>query len=484
MPIVGTDYTLPSNSVSPAVTGTTIDPIDFNAVLDDIETAIDTLAGAGGGTGDVTGPASSVDSELALFSGTGGKTLKRATNTGLLKATSGVLASATAGTDYADNAFTTIAVSGQSDVVADSASDTLTLAAGSGITLTTNAGTDTVTIAASGGGGGGNASYINNLTLAASVSGNALTIAVKVADGTTNPSSGDPISVTFRSATAATGTYDTVSIQAALSLTISSGSTLGFANATAGRGWIVLFNDAGTARLGIVNCLSGFNILPLQESSLLSSTAEGGAGAADSAQVIYTGTAVTTKAFRILGFFEYSSGLTTAGTYNIVPTKLQLFGPGVSKPGTVVQSDYVAKTDTFSTASTAAVDITGLTVAVTPTSACNLFNFRTTVMTGFDPAAGNGSYHWATRDSTVIAQGDAASSRTRVTSLVIPLYTSTMGAVTLEVMDAPRTTSSVTYKSQIAATASTVYVNRSQGDTDAAGRGRGMSSLTITEIQA
>jgi hypothetical protein len=51
--------------------------------------------------------------------------------------------------------FKTIAVSGQSDIVADSGTDTLTVAAGSGITLTTNASTDTLTIAASGGGGGG-----------------------------------------------------------------------------------------------------------------------------------------------------------------------------------------------------------------------------------------------------------------------------------------------------------------------------------------
>ena len=57
------------------------------------------------------------------------------------------------GTDVAAVAFRTIAVSGQSDVVADSATDTLTLAAGSNITLTTNATTDTVTIAASGAGG-------------------------------------------------------------------------------------------------------------------------------------------------------------------------------------------------------------------------------------------------------------------------------------------------------------------------------------------
>lgn len=57
------------------------------------------------------------------------------------------------GTNTGDqNAFLTISVSGQSDVVADSASDTLTLVAGTNITITTNAGTDTITIAASGGG--------------------------------------------------------------------------------------------------------------------------------------------------------------------------------------------------------------------------------------------------------------------------------------------------------------------------------------------
>lgn len=43
---------------------------------------------------------SSVDSEIALWSSTTGAVLKRATVTGVLKATSGVLAAATAGTDY------------------------------------------------------------------------------------------------------------------------------------------------------------------------------------------------------------------------------------------------------------------------------------------------------------------------------------------------------------------------------------------------
>jgi hypothetical protein len=61
---------------------------------------------------------------------------------------------ATAQPGSASNSFTTIAVLGQSNVVADSATDTLTLVAGSNITITTNASTDTVTIAATGGGGG------------------------------------------------------------------------------------------------------------------------------------------------------------------------------------------------------------------------------------------------------------------------------------------------------------------------------------------
>lgn len=43
------------------------------------------------GGGDVSGPASSVDSEVAIFDGTGGKTLKRASATGVARLTAGVL---------------------------------------------------------------------------------------------------------------------------------------------------------------------------------------------------------------------------------------------------------------------------------------------------------------------------------------------------------------------------------------------------------
>lgn len=59
------------------------------------------LIGNKGADGQVAGPGASVDSEIALFDGTSGATLKRATTTGILKATSGVIGAAVSGTDYA-----------------------------------------------------------------------------------------------------------------------------------------------------------------------------------------------------------------------------------------------------------------------------------------------------------------------------------------------------------------------------------------------
>ena len=76
------------------------------------------------------------------------------TDTLTLVAGSGIALTTNAGTDTititnsaaTQNVFSIVAVTGQSDVVADTATDTLTLAAGTGIAITTNAETDTVTI--------------------------------------------------------------------------------------------------------------------------------------------------------------------------------------------------------------------------------------------------------------------------------------------------------------------------------------------------
>ncbi len=71
---------------------------------------------------------------------------------GTLATQSGTFSGTSSGTNTGDqNIFSTVAVSGQSDVVADSTSDTLTLVAGTGISISTNATTDAITISATGG---------------------------------------------------------------------------------------------------------------------------------------------------------------------------------------------------------------------------------------------------------------------------------------------------------------------------------------------
>lgn len=94
-----------------------------------------------------------------------GATARASLGLGTLATQNGTFSGTSSGSNTGDqNVFSTVAVSGQSNVVADSASDTLTLAAGANITITTNAATDTITIAATGGGGGGLSNVVDDLT--------------------------------------------------------------------------------------------------------------------------------------------------------------------------------------------------------------------------------------------------------------------------------------------------------------------------------
>lgn len=110
------------------------------------------VATANGVSGVVTNPTTTPDITLTLGDITPNSVAAVGTVTG--SNLSGTHSGASSGTNTGDqNLFQTIAVSGQSDVVADGPTDTLTLVAGSNVTITTNAGTDTITIAASGSGG-------------------------------------------------------------------------------------------------------------------------------------------------------------------------------------------------------------------------------------------------------------------------------------------------------------------------------------------
>jgi hypothetical protein len=161
-----------------------------------------------------------------------------------------------------------------------------------------------------------------NGTLTASVAGNAFTVAIKTKAGT-DPSAADPVLIVFRNATITDGTYSVVSVTAATSLVVSSGSTLGTVNAQAARLAVLLLNNAGTAELAINNLSGGVN---LDETGVISTTAEGGAGAADSATVVYSTAARTNVAYRVVGIIDITEA--TAGTWASGPTKLTLVGTG------------------------------------------------------------------------------------------------------------------------------------------------------------
>jgi hypothetical protein len=77
-------------------------------------------------------------------------------------------------------------------------------------------------------------------------------------------------------------------------------------------------DNAGTVELAVVNIAGGND---LTETGLISTTAEGGAGAADSNNVIYSNVARTSVAYRVVGYVE--STQTTAGTWAAAPSTVQ-----------------------------------------------------------------------------------------------------------------------------------------------------------------
>lgn len=141
--------------------------------------------------------------------------------------------------------------------------------------------------------------------ISASVAGNALTISAGF------------LTLDFRSTTLGSGTVTTVSGTPS-NLVISSGSTLGTVNGQQSRIVVLAINNAGTIELAAVNIAGGNQ---LDECNLISTTAEGGAGAADSANVIYSTTARTNVAYRVIGYVESTQA--TAGTWATAPSTVQ-----------------------------------------------------------------------------------------------------------------------------------------------------------------
>jgi hypothetical protein len=234
-----------------------------------------------------------------------------------------------------------------------------------------------------------------------SVAANVLTVAIKTEAGT-DPSATDPVYVVFRSVTPGTGSLVRRKLTAATSIAINDTAFLGTANDIAFRLWAVAFDDGGTVRLGLINCLSGtapsFSLYPLAGWGIASSTQE--ADGSDSAGVFYTaGAAVTSKAYATLGFASWESGLTAAGTWSAAPTRAQLFGLGMPLPGHRIQLARHHVGDRVATATTIPDDDTipqvtegaeMFSVTLSPSSAANLLRSSSQCTVG-----NTGGVNWA-----------------------------------------------------------------------------------------
>jgi hypothetical protein len=173
-------------------------------------------------------------------------------------------------------------------------------------TSTTSGVTTTGTLTFSGGGSLTKAPEPAIQSITATVAANALTVTL------------NPTTLDFRSSTLTSGAVVSRSVASAISVTVSSGSTLGTVSAVQSRIVVLALDNAGSVELAVVNISGGNN---LTETGLISTTAEGGAGAADSASTIYSTTARTNVAYRVVGYVESTQA--TAGTWATAPSTIQ-----------------------------------------------------------------------------------------------------------------------------------------------------------------
>ena len=152
--------------------------------------------------------------------------------------------------------------------------------------------------------------------------------------------------------------------------------------------------------------------------------------------------------------------------------------------GGIIQVKSVVKTDTFNTNSSSFVDITGLSVSITPTRSDSkiLFQFHLGCFNNQNNTSR--AFVRMVRDSTAICVGDAATGH-ECTAAVCSRANDdnyTQFPVSMQFLDSPSTTSAVTYKLQASCgnDGGTIYLNR-PGTQDAQG-GNTASTITVMEV--
>ncbi len=321
--------------------------------------------------------------------------------------------------------------------------------------------------------------------IVASVAASALTVAVKTTAGT-DPSPGEPVYVTFRNATLTDGSLVTRIITVATSVTISSGSTLGMAASSLIRVWVALFDDAGTVRIAVINCLAfstvgSPKVYAITELGVASAIQDAGSGAADSSFQFYTtsGVTISSKPYRLVALLDWNATF-TPGTWSAAPDVITGKTPGIPSPGSVVQQTFTSSVSFSSSGTTIPYDDTipqssegtGIFVnIITPTSPINIVENHACVICSSSVA------------EPVIAAlfNGAASSATAASAMNVPAVNALVSLV-LDESHQILSSGNVSYTLNVGAATGTIGIN----GTSAARKLGGVmtSSLRTTEIMA
>ena len=143
--------------------------------------------------------------------------------------------------------------------------------------------------------------------------------------------------------------------------------------------------------------------------------------------------------------------------------------------GSILQVKSTFKNDTFTSSSTSFVDITGLSVAITPSSTASKILVTVSFLSG--ATGGNSPRFNLVRNSTNIAQPSGGS-----TPSTLHLNTTTnnqprVGSIVF--LDSPSTTSATTYKLQGRTDGNSFVINRRGDNADSTS----ISSITVMEVQ-
>lgn len=328
-----------------------------------------------------------------------------------------------------------------------------------------------------------------NMTIEATVGSNLLGLQILAADTGLAPTTSHPILCNFRDTTLANGdpVWTTIASPTYMD-TNAVGATLGTDNGLPFRFWVVLFYNGGSPTLGLwqstsftplASAQSDVVLNTLDESDLQSPTAI--SNAATSAGTFYSpnGTSISNSSFRILGYMDWSSGLTTAGTYASGPTKIQLFGPGIKKPGDRINVYHqttgatITSSNFWTPSATPPVPTNGTTVVsqtVTPSAPMDIWRVSGFTSLANNNTTENAAFIW--NGSHAVAVGFGISSGTLGVNGIpgtIATYFSTI-----------ITASSMTFMLYGACGNSTCAINASPNGNLMGGSN---SSLSIEEVQ-